>query len=94
MTMIIILINLGAFCFHTAKTAFLLPIAEAKRGLKMLKEEDLKKINFSVGRCEMEKYCKEDLDIGSVKIVSNGSKIWRVLKESGPGVPPVMSCSS
>ena len=24
------------FCFHTAKTSFLLPIEEAKRGLKML----------------------------------------------------------
>ena len=26
------------FCFHTAKTSFVLPIDEAKRGLKMLKE--------------------------------------------------------
>lgn len=26
------------FCFHTAKTSFVLPIEEAKRGLKMLKE--------------------------------------------------------
>lgn len=26
------------FCFHTAKTSFVLPINEAKRGLKMLKE--------------------------------------------------------
>ena len=42
-------IMLGGFCFHTAKTSFLLPIAEAKRGLKMLKEEGMKKINFSGG---------------------------------------------
>ena len=26
------------FCFHTAKTSFVLPIDEAKRGLQMLKE--------------------------------------------------------
>lgn len=26
------------FCFHTAKTSFLLPLEEAKRGLLMLKE--------------------------------------------------------
>ena len=26
------------FCFHTAKTSFVLPIDEAKRGLKLLKE--------------------------------------------------------
>ena len=27
------------FCFHTAKTSFVLPIEEAKRGLGMLKDE-------------------------------------------------------
>ena len=26
------------FCFHTAKTSYVLPIDEAKRGLRMLKE--------------------------------------------------------
>lgn len=26
------------FCFHTAKTSFVLPLEEAKRGLQMLKE--------------------------------------------------------
>lgn len=26
------------FCFHTAKTSFVLPLDEAKRGLKLLKE--------------------------------------------------------
>lgn len=26
------------FCFHTAKTSFVLPLEEAKRGLKLLKE--------------------------------------------------------
>lgn len=27
------------FCFHTAKTSFVLPLEEAKRGLKLLKED-------------------------------------------------------
>ena len=27
------------FCFHTAKNSFVLPIEEAKRGLKMLRDE-------------------------------------------------------
>lgn len=26
------------FCFHTAKTSFVLPLEEAKRGLKLLKD--------------------------------------------------------
>ena len=26
------------FCFHTAKTSFVLPLQEAKRGIKLLKE--------------------------------------------------------
>ena len=35
------------FCFHTAKTSFVLPIEDAKRGLKMLVDAGMKKINFS-----------------------------------------------
>ena len=31
------------FCFHTAKTSFVLPIEEAKRGLRMLKNAGLLK---------------------------------------------------
>ena len=29
------------FCFHTAKTSFVLPMNEAKRGLRMLKESGM-----------------------------------------------------
>ena len=29
------------FCFHTAKTSFVLPMNEAKRGLKMLRESGM-----------------------------------------------------
>lgn len=75
------------FCFHTAKTSFVLPLDEAKRGLAMLAEAGMKKLNFSGGEPfikdggrymgELIRYCKTDLrwaDI-SVSIVSNGSLI-------------------
>ena len=35
------------FCFHTAKTSFVLPLEEAKRGLKLLVDAGMKKVNFS-----------------------------------------------
>ena len=40
------------FCFHQAKTSYHLPIEEAKRGIVMLVEAGMKKINFS-GKMEM-----------------------------------------
>ncbi|XP_013398024.1 radical S-adenosyl methionine domain-containing protein 2 [Lingula anatina] len=73
------------FCFHTAKTSFVLPIEEAKRGLKLLKDAGMEKINFSGGEPFLEKggryvgeltrYCKQDLGLPSVSIVSNGSLV-------------------
>lgn len=73
------------FCFHTAKTSFVLPLEEAKRGLKKLHDAGMKKINFSGGEPfivnrgkfvgELVKYSKKNLKIESVTIVSNGSLI-------------------
>ncbi|XP_053489407.1 radical S-adenosyl methionine domain-containing protein 2 [Ictalurus furcatus] len=73
------------FCFHTAKTSFVLPIDEAKRGLRLLKEAGMEKINFSGGEPflhqkgvflgELVQYCKQELQLPSVSIVSNGSMI-------------------
>ncbi|TRY86237.1 hypothetical protein DNTS_026409 [Danionella cerebrum] len=73
------------FCFHTAKTSFVLPIEEAKRGLQLLKDAGMEKINFSGGEPflqqrgvflgELVRFCKEDLQLPSVSIVSNGSLI-------------------
>ncbi|KAI4889549.1 hypothetical protein NFI96_033118 [Prochilodus magdalenae] len=73
------------FCFHTAKTSFVLPMEEAKRGLQLLKEAGMEKINFSGGEPflhqrgvflgEMVRYCKQELKLPSVSIVSNGSMI-------------------
>uniref|UniRef100_U3IED8 Radical S-adenosyl methionine domain containing 2 n=1 Tax=Anas platyrhynchos platyrhynchos TaxID=8840 RepID=U3IED8_ANAPP len=73
------------FCFHTAKTSFVLPLEEAKRGLEMLKEAGMEKINFSGGEPflqdrgefvgQLVQFCKEELKLPSVSIVSNGSLI-------------------
>lgn len=73
------------FCFHTAKNSFVLPIEDAKRGLKMLKEAGMEKINFSGGEPfihkrgefvgELTRYCKKDLEMQSVSVVCNGSLV-------------------
>ena len=56
------------FCFHTAKNSFNLPLDDAKRGLQMLRQAGMKKINFAGGEPfiletgkflgELVKYCK------------------------------------
>ncbi|XP_069584154.1 S-adenosylmethionine-dependent nucleotide dehydratase RSAD2 [Ranitomeya imitator] len=73
------------FCFHTAKTSFVLPIEEAKKGLSMLKDAGMEKINFSGGEPFLQErgnflgklveYCKKELQLPSVSVVSNGSQI-------------------
>lgn len=75
------------FCFHTALTSFVLPLEEAKKGLSLLVQAGMRKINFSGGEPfivkkgkflgEMVKFCKDDLRMESVTIVSNGSLITR-----------------
>ncbi|WAQ93939.1 RSAD2-like protein [Mya arenaria] len=73
------------FCFHTAKTSFVLPLEDAKRGLSLLKDAGMEKINFSGGEPfivkrgafvgELVRFCKESLQLPSVTIVSNGSLV-------------------
>ncbi|XP_053564921.1 radical S-adenosyl methionine domain-containing protein 2 [Bombina bombina] len=73
------------FCFHTAKTSFVLPLEEAKKGLSLLKAAGMEKINFSGGEPflhdrgifvgKLVQFCKEELKLPSVSIVSNGSLI-------------------
>ncbi|XP_072134581.1 S-adenosylmethionine-dependent nucleotide dehydratase RSAD2 [Mobula birostris] len=73
------------FCFHTAKTSFVLPLEEAKRGLNLLKTAGMEKVNFSGGEPflhdggeflgKLVRYCKQKLNLPSVSIVSNGSRI-------------------
>jgi radical S-adenosyl methionine domain-containing protein 2 len=71
------------FCFHTETSSYVLPTDEAKRGLRLLKEAGMRKLNIAGGEpflyprllTELLRYCKEELGLESVSIVSNGSKI-------------------
>lgn len=71
------------FCFHTQKNGYVLPIEEAVRGLQLLKDYGVKKINFAGGEPftsanylgEMIKKCKEEIKIEKVSIITNGSLV-------------------
>jgi len=71
------------FCFHTSKTSFMLDLETAKKGLKLLKDAGMKKLNFAGGEPflykdflgELMKFCKEELALESVSVITNGSKV-------------------
>lgn len=71
------------FCFHTAKTSYVAPLRDIRLALHKLMEKGMKKINLSGGEPflypellgEICKFCKEDLNLESVSIVTNGSKV-------------------
>ncbi|XEU94856.1 hypothetical protein FSHL1_000140 [Fusarium sambucinum] len=71
------------FCFHTDTSSYVLPIDEAKRGLRLLKDAGMRKLNIAGGEpflyprllTELLQYGKEELSLESISIVSNGSKI-------------------
>ena len=73
------------FCFHTDTSSYLLPFADIKHGLSMLRDAGMRKLNIAGGEpflnpkllAQMIKYCKEELGVESISIVSNGSKITR-----------------
>ncbi|KAF4773295.1 hypothetical protein HER10_EVM0009523 [Colletotrichum scovillei] len=80
------------FCFHTNTSGYILPLDEAKHGMHLLKDAGMRKLNVAGGEPflhpkflgELLRYCKEDLDIESISIVSNGSKIQeKWLREYG-----------
>lgn len=92
------------FCFHTAKTSYTLSLRKAQSGLRLLAAAGMKKINFAGGEPflyeeylgKLCRYCKEDLGLESVSIVSNGTKVtenW--LKVYGSAVDILaISCDS
>ncbi|TFK75025.1 radical SAM enzyme, partial [Pluteus cervinus] len=71
------------FCFHTTKNLNILPLDEAKRGLRLLKDAGMKKLNISGGEPflkpefigEVFRFCKEELHLESCSVVNNGSKV-------------------
>ncbi|KAK5747487.1 hypothetical protein LTR17_000128 [Elasticomyces elasticus] len=71
------------FCFHTETSSYVLSIPEAKRGLKLLREAGMQKLNIAGGEpflyprllTELLRYGKDELGLESMSIVNNGSKI-------------------
>ncbi|XDG06256.1 hypothetical protein ABKA04_005871 [Annulohypoxylon sp. FPYF3050] len=74
-----------AFCFHTDKTSYVASEKDMKRGLRLLSEAGMRKINFAGGEPFLYprelgmlcRFCKEELGLESVSIISNGTKITK-----------------
>lgn len=92
------------FCFHTATTSHKESLGKAMRGLKLLKQAGMKKLNFAGGEPFLHAkflgglidYCKKDLKLESVSIVTNGSLVTeRFLSEHGGNIDILaVSCDS
>ena len=71
------------FCFHTRKNSSIMKIEDAKKGLKILKQAGMKKINFAGGEPFLYphylealcRYCKNELNLEKVSIVTNGTLV-------------------
>ena len=71
------------FCFHTSKNLSILPIDEAKRGLRLLADAGMVKLNISGGEPylqpefigEVFRFCKNELRLESCTVVTNRSKV-------------------
>ncbi len=91
------------FCFHTARTSFVLPLDDAKRGITMLKEAGMRKLNFAGGEPLLDKpflgallLHAKAIGVESVSIVTNGSLLTRAfLDEYGHCIDVLaVSCDS
>ncbi|KAK0972393.1 hypothetical protein LTR54_017575 [Friedmanniomyces endolithicus] len=91
------------FCFHTATTSHIQTIEDAKRGVKLLRDAGMRKMNFAGGEPflypkflgSLIDFCKE-IEVESVSIVSNGSKVTeRFLRTHGKNIDILaVSCDS
>ncbi|OCL04020.1 radical SAM enzyme [Glonium stellatum] len=92
------------FCFHNATTSYMEQPDQAKTGLRLLKNAGMRKINFAGGEPflypkflgEMIDFCKEDLRLESVSIVTNGSLVTeKFIKKHGSNIDILaVSCDS
>jgi radical S-adenosyl methionine domain-containing protein 2 len=92
------------FCFHTATTSHKEQLPQAKRGLRLLKEAGMRKINFAGGEPflhprflgSLVDYCKDELELESVSIVTNGSLVTdKFLSKHGQKIDILaVSCDS
>ncbi|KAI0888085.1 uncharacterized protein GGS22DRAFT_155056 [Annulohypoxylon maeteangense] len=93
-----------AFCFHTEKTSYVAPEEDMKRGLRLLREAGMRKINFAGGEpflypdklAMLCRFCKEELGLESVSIITNGTKVTKKwMDEHGQWVDVLgVSCDS
>ncbi|TGJ83860.1 hypothetical protein E0Z10_g4921 [Xylaria hypoxylon] len=92
------------FCFHTEKSSHVASQEDMKRGLRLLKDAGMRKINFAGGEpflypnklAMLCRFCKEDLGLESVSIITNGTKVdekW--MKKNGRWLDVLgVSCDS
>ncbi|KAK8066949.1 Radical S-adenosyl methionine domain-containing protein 2 [Apiospora hydei] len=93
-----------AFCFHTENTSYVASEEDMQRGLRLLREAGMRKINFAGGEpflypkklAMLCRFCKEVLALESVSIITNGTKVTRDwLQQHGRWVDMVgVSCDS
>ncbi|KAF4420546.1 hypothetical protein F53441_14385 [Fusarium austroafricanum] len=77
-----------SFCFHTDTSSYVLPIDEAKRGLRLLKEAGMRKLNIASGEpflyprllTELLQYGKEELALESISIIGRGDDGGNVIR--------------
>ena len=71
------------FCFHTEKSSHVSDLPAIKKALRLLKDSGMRKINFAGGEpflypallATLVEYCKVELGLESVSVISNGTKI-------------------
>ncbi|KAJ7180117.1 hypothetical protein C8R43DRAFT_870937 [Mycena crocata] len=93
-----------AFCFHTEKTSFVALEADMKRGLRLLRDAGMRKINFAGGEpflypkklAMLCRFCKEELGLESVSIITNGTLVTEAWMRANARWVDVMgvSCDS
>lgn len=89
------------FYFHTATTSYKLSEEQAKRGLALLKAAGMRKINFAGGEPFLYKaflgsllyFCKVQLKLESVSIVTNGSLVDRTFLQRFGSYIDIMAVS-
>lgn len=93
-----------AFCFHTESTSHVASEDTMKRGLRLLSKAGMRKINFAGGEpflypeklAMLCRFCKEELGLESVSIITNGTKVTkRWMEKHGRWVDVMgVSCDS
>jgi radical S-adenosyl methionine domain-containing protein 2 len=92
------------FCFHTEKSSYVAKEEHMMRGLQMLKDAGMRKINFAGGEpflypkrlAMLCRYAKHNLQLESVSIITNGTKVTeKWLRENSQYVDILgVSCDS